>query len=474
MNAATAAVLPPFFRERLAAAWRHHGALLLVLDGAVVLSTFLLCYQVRFAPVWYALPPAATTGAYFKGAVLLTAFWVFLLWRDGGYARGFRGLRAPYVRLKSLCATGALAVGGLMAFSFLQRDLLLSRLVYVTAAGASLGVMALTRVALRWLDQDLAAQGVGVTSLLPLGGGEELREFCRRLQELSPTYRVLAPSPVTISPAALRARHRREPFERVVVSQGELEACGGPHGLVELLNTCEALGVELYALPRPLQVAVREREVAALSGLPLIQLRDAACHPVYAAGKRLFDLVVAATVLVLGMPLWAAVALLVKLTGRGPVFFVQERIGLHGRPFRMFKFRTMVPGAPREYRRLVPVEQLTVPGAKLEADPRITPVGRWLRRYSLDEIPQLLNVLKGDMSLVGPRPELPCLVARYDPVARRRLKGKPGITGLQQVAARNRPLAAALDYDLIYLKEQNFLVDLYILVRTLFVLGRGR
>ena len=134
----------------------------------------------------------------------------------------------------------------------------------------------------------------------------------------------------------------------------------------------------------------------------------------------------------------------------------------------------MRSGADAEYADLVDVDELDVPGVKLDRDGRVTRIGHWLRRTSLDEIPQLINVIRGEMSLVGPRPEIPCLVERYDAYQRRRLKGKPGITGFQQVSARNKPLAGSLDHDLTYLKEQGVLFDLYILGRTIPAMWKGR
>ncbi len=149
------------------------------------------------------------------------------------------------------------------------------------------------------------------------------------------------------------------------------------------------------------------------------------------------------------------------------------RVGLHGKPFKIYKFRTMVPDADAQLKDLVDEENLKEPGFKISNDPRATPVGRLLRRASLDEIPQLLNVFKGEMSLVGPRPEMKELVERYNPEQRRRLKAKPGITGYQQTRARGRPLSECIEYDLFYLKHQSLLLDLYILTRTVAVVIRG-
>jgi lipopolysaccharide/colanic/teichoic acid biosynthesis glycosyltransferase len=214
--------------------------------------------------------------------------------------------------------------------------------------------------------------------------------------------------------------------------------------------------------------------VTAVSGAPVIRLRDASLHPVYAIVKRLSDVLIAGIVLVLGLPVWAVIAVAIKATSPGPILFSQLRAGHHGRPFRMFKFRSMTRDAEARLRDLVSIDNLAEPVFKLKNDPRVTPVGRLLRRTGLDEIPQLLNVLRGEMSLVGPRPEEVGLVERYDPIHRRRLKAKPGITGYQQIINRGEAaLAVRVRHDLLYLKHQSLLLDLYIMLKTVGVLVRG-
>jgi lipopolysaccharide/colanic/teichoic acid biosynthesis glycosyltransferase len=202
------------------------------------------------------------------------------------------------------------------------------------------------------------------------------------------------------------------------------------------------------------------------------RLRSQSAHELI---KRGVDVTIAALGIALTLPLWAAIALAVKLTSRGPVFFTQERAGLNGRPFRMFKFRTMVADAEEQLKSLVRFDELTEPVYKLKDDPRVTRVGRFLRRFGLDELPQLINVLRGEMSLVGPRPEVVALAERYNAEQRRRLLVKPGITGWQQVHNRGMPdMAARLAYDVYYLRNRSVSLDLWILVMTVFVIASGR
>ena len=191
--------------------------------------------------------------------------------------------------------------------------------------------------------------------------------------------------------------------------------------------------------------------------------------------KRGTDIVFALLGIIITMPLWALIALAIKTAGRGPVFFTQARAGLNGIPFNMFKFRSMVVGAEEQLKHYVNIEALEEPVYKLKDDPRVTRLGRFLRRFGLDELPQLLNVLRGEMSLVGPRPEVVMLAGRYNAEQRRRLLVKPGITGYQQIHNRGMPdMSARLAYDLYYLRYQSTLLDLWILTATFFVIASGK
>jgi exopolysaccharide biosynthesis polyprenyl glycosylphosphotransferase len=190
--------------------------------------------------------------------------------------------------------------------------------------------------------------------------------------------------------------------------------------------------------------------------------------------KRAFDVSVSAGLLTLFAPLFPIIALLIRLDSRGPVFFRQRRAGLGGRPFRMYKFRTMAADAEERLGDVVSLEDLNEPMFKLRRDPRVTRFGRFLRRLSLDEIPQLFNVLKGDMSLVGPRPEELQLVERYGPEHQFRLEVKPGITGPMQVCGRGELTFAerlAVEHD--YIEHMSLARDLRILLLTLPVSLRG-
>ena len=188
----------------------------------------------------------------------------------------------------------------------------------------------------------------------------------------------------------------------------------------------------------------------------------------YIAGKRLFDLSVGLLAFVFVIPIVPLIALMIKLDSPGPVFYRQDRIGRGGRPFRFYKFRSMYREADRGRAELESRNEQEGPVFKIKADPRITPVGQFLRRSSVDEIPQILNVLRGDMSIVGPRPPLPVEVARYQPWHRRRLDVKPGITCLWQIAGRSQiGFDEWMRLDMEYLRTRSLRTDMAIFLKTL-------
>lgn len=188
------------------------------------------------------------------------------------------------------------------------------------------------------------------------------------------------------------------------------------------------------------------------------------------------DIVGSAIGLVLLSPIFLILAMLVRCSSRGPVIFVQKRCGLGGRTFRFYKFRTMVADAEKRRLELEHLNEMSGPVFKIEFDPRITPVGRVMRKLSLDELPQLWNVLKGDMSLVGPRPPLPDEVAKYEHRHLQRLSIPPGITGLWQVSGRNQisDFEKWIDLDLEYARRSSFWFDVRILLKTVVVVFTGQ
>jgi exopolysaccharide biosynthesis polyprenyl glycosylphosphotransferase len=244
--------------------------------------------------------------------------------------------------------------------------------------------------------------------------------------------------------------------------------------LLEIVEAAHRRGVRVRLAPRTTELLIERGEYVPGQAVPLFELRPPTFAGTQWVVKRTFDLVVGAIIFVVGLPLWLLLALLVKSTSRGPVFYADERVGLGEREFRMLKFRTMVTGAADQQAALETANEASGALFKIRRDPRVTPVGRLLRRFSLDEVPNVINVLRGEMSLVGPRPLPVRDHERLEPWHRRRSNVLPGMTGLWQIAGRSDlSFDDLVRLDFYYLENWSIWLDITLLIKTpLAVVGR--
>jgi exopolysaccharide biosynthesis polyprenyl glycosylphosphotransferase len=226
--------------------------------------------------------------------------------------------------------------------------------------------------------------------------------------------------------------------------------------MLAMVLDLEDLGMTFRVVTNLFEVLTAGTPVELIDDLPLVRLGRPGAHLFYDAAKRGIDLTLGSAMLVLSLPVLALCAFRIRLESPGPAIFAQTRIGKSGKPFVTYKLRTMRSDVD-------PYQASPERGS----DPRITRFGQWLRNTSIDELPQLVNVLRGDMSLVGPRPEMPFLVDQYDEWQRRRLAVLPGITGLWQILGRKElPMSENLQYDFYYIRNRSLLFDFSILLRT--------
>ncbi|MCD2141537.1 sugar transferase [Rhodococcus pyridinivorans] len=241
----------------------------------------------------------------------------------------------------------------------------------------------------------------------------------------------------------------------------------GSEGLHDLVWQLEPLDTDLVVATGVVDVAGPRIEMRPVAGLPLIHVEKPSYHGAKRSGKRIFDLVFAGAALVALAPVFAVVALLIKLEDRGPVFYKAERIGIDGTPFGMVKFRSMVTNADKMVDTLLAQNEGAGPLFKMKDDPRVTRVGKVMRRFSIDELPQFLNVIRGEMSVVGPRPPLRREVEAYDGRVKRRLLVRPGVTGLWQVSGRSDlSWEESVRLDLSYVENWSMVSDVLILGKT--------
>jgi exopolysaccharide biosynthesis polyprenyl glycosylphosphotransferase len=353
---------------------------------------------------------------------LLSRFWL-LLWWLLTFASVTVARRLWHGRVRRLRSGGALRFRTLLVGANEEAARLAERMAAVTSSFGVLGHV-------------LPREAAGSHGDLPvLGFVDELPELVRR--------------------------HR---VDSVVVASSATRAAD----VAKVLKLRRLTGVDVWVtanFPRCLPTRMSIRPVGGFMALSLSQVRLSGAQ---AAAKRAFDLLLAGTGLVLSLPVWAAVAVAIKLTSAGPVLFRQQRVGRGGQRFTLLKFRTMVVDAERLLDGLRERNEADGPLFKLRDDPRVTRVGRWLRRTSLDELPQLLNILKGEMSVVGPRPPLPDEVAAYEDWQLDRLEAPPGLTGLWQISGRSQlTFDEYVRLDLYYIENWSLAYDLFIVAKTI-------
>ncbi len=236
----------------------------------------------------------------------------------------------------------------------------------------------------------------------------------------------------------------------------------------EITEQCQKGGVAFKIVPDLYEMSLSGVDIDDLRGIPIVGVKKASIHGFDLLLKRGIDVVLSLLFLILLSPLWALIALLIKLDSPGPIVFRQLRVGKGGKPFKFYKFRSMRVTAEEDIAELSDLNEATGPLFKMRNDPRRTPLGRFLRRTSLDELPQLINILKGEMSWVGPRPPLPSEVERYEPWHMKRLEAAPGLTGLWQVSGRSDlPFDEMVMLDIYYIENWSLGLDFRTLLRTI-------
>ena len=481
---------------------------LVVADGLVATVALMLAFYVREHASVFAASGAlgwserfAPYGALliFVVAIRLLSFRYCNLYR----VRGEFSFVDDLIRIFKATAIGSLLIvaaaflyrGGFefRAFSY-ARGVFLVDFLFVL-----IGVSVL-RFVMRTAQTFVRSRQINLIPTLVVGRGPEASFFIREMRERPALgYRVIGVvDTTTIDP---QLTYEDVPVIGTLESLPEVIRDSGANEVIiadpqvngdamfEVMIGCgRRRGVEFRIAPSLFNCLPRKTEIDQIGVLPMIRLFREPLSNGARVLKRTFDLFFSALAVIVLFPLWLLIAVLIKLDSKGPVFYTQERVGMDGRLFLLYKFRTMKAGADsqlhRDYQRTFIAGRAEAnlgnenkPAYKLVSDPRITRVGYLLRRMSLDEVPQLLNVLLGDMSLVGPRPPIPYEVEAYELWHRKRLDMKPGLTGLWQVSGRNRlPFEEMVRLDLFYIENWSLLLDLKIILRTGFVMlaGEGR
>jgi exopolysaccharide biosynthesis polyprenyl glycosylphosphotransferase len=480
---------------------------LVIADALAAAVSFMLAFYAREGVSVFATEGSFAWSNRFAPYGALLIFVVFIRLLSFRYCNLYR-VRGEFsffddgIRIFKASAIGSLLI---VAAAFLYRGgfefraFSYARGVFVADFVFVLVIVGALRFVMRAVQTFVRSRQINLIPTLVVGRGPEASLFIKEMGE-RPTlgYRVIGlvdtRTPTDGKPAyegvpvigtleSLPELIRDSGANEVIIADADVNA----DALFEVMMRCgRRRGVEFRIAPSLFNCLPRKTEIDQIGVLPMIRLFREPLSNGARVLKRTFDIVSSALAIGLLFPFWVLIALLIKLDSKGPIFYTQERVGMDGRLFLLYKFRTMKAGADselhREYQKAfiagraeANVGNDAKPTYKLLADPRITRVGKLLRRTSLDEVPQLLNVVLGDMSLVGPRPPIPYEVEAYELWHRKRLDMKPGLTGLWQVSGRNRlPFEEMVRLDLFYIENWSLLLDLKIILRTVFVMISGQ
>ena len=454
-----------------------HRLLRLAGDALAVSLAHYWAYRLRFHSAWLTerIPVIGVDPGwelYSRLLWLIVPLWLAAFWYASRLYR--HSWPSPFDRW---IQTGKGAI--LSSLAVLATPLLFGRLEYsrlmLLIAGALAGAGVLLSHSLAGLVDDILASMESVSPMLILGGGKAAELLVENLKTRHPRLPVIVEEELP-SPQSLAQRLQTDSIKEVVLTRPRAAQAT----LLELAEACENEDVDLRVLPDLLEIRLGELQFDESLGVPAYRLQHTQMTRANYIAKRIFDLAVCAVVAVLLGPFLLLLAVLIRLDSPGPALFRQGRFGLRGQIFQAIKFRTMVVDAEKSVKDLK--EKAPSGGFfKAKDDPRVTRVGRLLRRYSLDEFPQFINVALGEMSVVGPRPlavttgEMESLIAQFGPTAKKRMNILPGITGLWQVSGRSDISdEQRFGLDLFYIERWSLGLDLEIVLRTVPAMLSGK
>jgi len=468
--------------------YRRSVSLALALTDVVLINlAFATAYWVRYDLQWFrAVDPAnyAPFQAYIPFALVLTILLVISYKLGGVYdqPRSASWLDEVYA-LVGGTTTGILIT---MAITFWFQPLVYSRMMFIWAGLIIVTLLSISRLIKRWVWESRMRRGIGVDRVLIVGAGEVGRRLMRNIvaqPELG--YQVIGfvdddPEKNSTDIGRFKALGDIDNLPRVVQEETIDEVIITlpwmyHRKILGIMRQCEREQVRARIVPDLFQLALSQVDIEDLGGIPIIGVKEVSITGWNLAFKRACDLAVSLVGLILLSPLMLLISVAIRLESPGPVLFKQVRVGKGGRRFVCYKFRSMRQGAEEERPQLADRDEAVGPIFKIRHDPRCTRLGRFLRRTSMDEFPQLYNVLRGEMSLVGPRPAIPAEVEQYQEWHRRRLEASPGMTGLWQVSGRSQLTFDEMCLlDIYYLENWSPLLDLKIALKTAPAVLSGR
>ena len=451
---------------------------IVISDVLLINVSMLLAYRVRYEWQWFRdISYYHTVSAYVPFAFLFTVLMLLAFQIDRVYQqwRGRPWLDQVYHIINAM----AKSVVVILAIIFVLQPLQYSRLLFVEAGVIVTILLALSRMVQAEIEGRLRARGIGVDRVIIVGAGEVGRTVMRTIVARSELgYQIVGfvddnPQKGQTDIGPFKGLGPLRNLSRLIVEEAVDEVIITlpwmyHRKIMSIVRECERRQVSARIVPDLFQMSLSRVDVDDLGGVPLIGVREVGFGRGALLIKRVVDVAGAVVGLTIGAPFIALIALAIRLDSPGPAVFRQTRVGAGRKTFECYKFRSMREGAEEEMEQLRELNEADGPIFKIRDDPRLTRVGRFLRHTSLDELPQLWNVLRGEMSLVGPRPPLPVEVTRYMEWHKRRLEVRPGMTGLWQVSGRSHlSFDEMVLLDVYYIENWSLWLDLKILLRTI-------
>ena len=452
---------------------------LIPVDLLMVLLAFILAYKFRFyfnlVPITYYEP----FESYFKFILYTIPLWFAVFALNGLYSTDRRGVAREFGKI---CVSVSAAIALLMVGIFLTRIFFFSRLVIALSWILTIVTVLIGRYLLLLVQRLLYRRGVGVHKVIVIGNNGLAKSMVHQLTEDKNLGYKMVKLIDRDGIDKLESIFAKTPADDILIADAELDQ----NEVIKVANFCREHNLGFKAIPNLFLVQSAHASMQTLAGIPVLEFKRTQLDGWGRIIKRILDIFWSVILIIITSPVMLITALIIKLTDRGPILFTQERVGLD-KNFTLYKFRSMkfeyCTGSAYGGEKAADLRkeldkkynEADGPVFKIKNDPRVSAFGRFIRKTSIDEIPQFFNVLKGDMSLIGPRPPMPEEVARYTEFQKRRLGVKPGITGMWQVSGRSElSFDEWVRLDAYYIEHWSMWLDFVIFLKTIWVVIKGR
>lgn len=445
-------------------------AILLPLDYLMLILAGITTYYLRFKtfaelrPVIFEIPFLQ----YLKIILLVSLVWSGIFALNGLYQIGRQRFSQEFGKIFISVTVGMMLI---TLFIFFRREYFSSRFIVLTGWLIAIIFVNFGRLIIHFIRLRAFNRGLGLESILVVGSGPIAQELIKNIEnEKGLGYRIIG-NPKSVDEVINQWIDKTKKIDVLILAEPNLSK----ENISKLVDFCNEHQIIFKYSIDSFGALLTNVKTETLAGLPLVEIRRTALDGWGRIIKRIFDLVISFFGLIFLSPLFLIVTILIVIDSRGPIFVALNRVGQRGKIFKLYKFRSMIKNAHQLKSELLKYNERDGPLFKMRNDPRITKIGRILRKWSIDELPQLINVVRGEMSLVGPRPHEPEEVAQYQRSHKQLLIIKPGITGLAQISGRSElPFEEEVKLDIYYIENWSLYFDLQILVKTIPVVLRRK